>query len=325
MLISVIIPVYNVEKYIQNCVESLIIPDMNDVEILLIDDGSTDNSGNICDALAGKYNNIRVFHKKNGGLSDARNYGISKSTGSWISLIDSDDMVVPNYLNIMKKMINSLDRDIFIFKYKKFDDGERIFTVPNSFDASKLHKLSKPQAMFSLTKEKYGNYAWNKLYKRELFHDIEYPIGKGYEDIFTTYLLYEKAKNIALYEDILYFYRQRASSIVYEKQLDKKVLLFEDRYEAMKLQNTFFGYKEYFEAYKRSKRYLINYALILVTYIETFDCSKNNIYESAVKLLKDYSPSVARDGLKIYVLLIFRKHFTRTYKKLMHIFLAKKV
>ena len=78
---------------------------MNDVEILLIDDGSTDNSGNICDALARKYNNIRVFHKKNGGLSDARNYGISKSTGSWISLIDSDDMVVPNYLNIMKKMI----------------------------------------------------------------------------------------------------------------------------------------------------------------------------------------------------------------------------
>lgn len=298
---------------------------MKEIEILLVDDGSTDSSGDICDKLANKYTFVKAYHKKNGGLSDARNYGIQRASGEWISLIDSDDVVVKDYLNTTRKIIKSGNSDIFIFKYKKFNDGTKIPRYQSIFDKKKLHITSKQDAMKSLTNTDFGNYAWNKIYRSDLFKDIKYPVGKGYEDIFTTFLLYESATSISVYNDVLYFYRQRRSSIVYQRELNKKLVLFKDRYMASKLQNDFFKEKNYDQAYYLSMHNLMEYALILVTYIDAFNQQKDEVYNSADILLNGYSPSIINDGFKDYLLFIFRRNFNRLYNKLMHRMLRKKV
>lgn len=212
-LISIIVPVYNVEKYLNRCVESILAQTYDNLEIILVDDGSPDNCGNICDEYAKKDSRIIVLHKTNGGLSDARNRGINIAKGKYIGFVDSDDYIEKDMFEILYNLCKENNADISMISYKEIENG--IIINENSKYTNKIFEYNNIEAIKELLKdEKIKNYAWNKLYKKELFDEIEYPINMAYEDVGTTYKLFEKAKKI-MWDDIpKYNYIRRSTSIV---------------------------------------------------------------------------------------------------------------
>ncbi len=180
--LSIIIPIYNVEKYLKECLDSLIVGVSqkieNQIEVLLINDGSTDNSLSICREYVEKKKYIKLLSKKNGGLSSARNLGISVAKGRYVSFIDSDDIVSIRYVSSILKIINQIDFDIFIFKYQKFIQKNEIKMKKATKSLPKVHKIKKEECINGLTIDEIGSFAWNKVYNRELFKDIKYPEKK---------------------------------------------------------------------------------------------------------------------------------------------------
>jgi glycosyltransferase involved in cell wall biosynthesis len=211
-MISIIVPVYNVENYLARCIESIRNQTYKDYELLLIDDGSTDNSGVICDQYAKTDNRIRVFHKKNGGLSDARNYGLDRIIGEYVTFIDSDDYVGADYLRYLYTMITERKADISIVSMMS------ITSTDNSFCSSTHHCVEYigDVALAAMMREKeFNESACAKLYKRELFNNIRYPKGKLFEDLLTVPFLI-KDDTICVYSTkILYYYYQREDSIMH--------------------------------------------------------------------------------------------------------------
>lgn len=237
-LVSIVVPVYNVDKYLDKCINSIINQEYKDLEIILIDDGSTDESGKKCDLWAKKDNRIRVIHKENGGLSDARNVGIDNAKGYYISFIDSDDFISEQYIQELYENIINTESDISIcnpYYYYEQDDNTKIVErykikidriVGNSIDMTKV----------LLYQKYFDTSAWGKLYKTELFkkNKIYYPKGKLYEDIATTYKVFLKAKKIVFINKNLYFYRQRSDSIMSSKFNKKEMDYINNAQEMMK-------------------------------------------------------------------------------------------
>ena len=210
-LISIIVPVYNVENYIEKCVNSIINQTYKNIEIIIVDDGSKDNSGKKCDELAKKDNRIKVIHKLNGGLSDARNSGMKIANGKYIGFVDSDDYIKEDMFETLYKLNKKYNSDISIVSYYEIYRG-KIISVR---DSKKLEELSKLEAIKELLIDtKIQSYAWNKLFKKELFEGIEFPTNKNFEDIATTLLLFERANKVVLLEDPKYYYVRRDDSIV---------------------------------------------------------------------------------------------------------------
>ena len=204
-MISVIVPIHNVESYLPQCLESLNAQTFSDVEFVLVDDGSTDKSGEIADSYSGC--RFRVFHTTNCGLSAARNYGLEKARGEWLMFVDGDDYVAPEFCEKPIKAALSSGADLLIF---------RAFSVRNG----KVKKLNwggvtPPTGIISVEDAmKYGECtAWNKLYRRELFEGIEYPEGMAHEDLAVTHKVILKAKRIVMLPDFLYYYVHRSGSI----------------------------------------------------------------------------------------------------------------
>lgn len=212
-LVSVIVPIYNIEKYIAPCVETIINQSYKNLEIFLVDDGSKDNSPKICDEYAKKDKRIKVIHKKNGGLSDARNVAIDKAKGEYIFLLDGDDTVHEGIIEALYRSIKKHKADIATSSFLQFEDG----TNPRIIDMSQedIKCLDAEGALENMLYQKdCTNTAWGKLYKKELFDDIRYPKGELYEDLATTYKLFAKAKRIVIDSRKMYNYRQRYGSIV---------------------------------------------------------------------------------------------------------------
>lgn len=232
-LISIIVPVYNVEKYLKRCVESLVKQSYKNVEILLVDDGSTDSSGLICDELANKYNNVKVFHKKNGGLSDARNFGIKKSKGKILSFIDSDDYIDCDMIEFLYKEMVSSNADISICsKYIDYENGKCI-EVNNSKD--KL-LMTKEEALIKINSFVGFDMSFcDKIFKRELFKNVEFPYGKKCEDFCTMFKIFDKCSGNIVYNAVSkYHYFQREGSISRNPVMDKAYI------DASKMQVEFF-------------------------------------------------------------------------------------
>lgn len=207
--VSIIVPVYNVEKYIEKCIVSLLEQTYTNIEIIIVNDGSTDNSGNLCAQLKKRDDRIKVYHKKNGGLSSARNYGIKKSTGDYLAFIDSDDYVSHKMIENLLQLSCKTDSDIIICNYCQFfENSEANF----SFD-EKYEVLEQEEALKLLFLNKIDNYAWNKLYKKSVFQNLEFPDGKNFEDIGTTYKAFLNANFICITEAKLYGYLQRSNSL----------------------------------------------------------------------------------------------------------------
>ena len=214
-LISVVIPVYNVQKYLEECLDSVIGQTYKNIEILLIDDGSTDLSGKICDEYADKDFRIQVIHQKNSGLSGARNKGIDLSSGDYIMFLDSDDYLEKDMLEKLVTTIENLQCDIAVTGTIYCDENKN-FLFEKSVKQQKIYHKNE-QIFNLLTSYEIGTMAWGKLYNKNLFNDLRYPLNKYHEDVYLTYKLLDKSKKTVVIPDIGVHYRQIKTSIVHSK------------------------------------------------------------------------------------------------------------
>lgn len=216
-LISVIVPIYNVEEYLDMCIKSILNQTYENLEIILVDDGSPDKCGIICDKYEKKDTRISVIHKKNGGLSDARNHGLKRATGEFIYFIDSDDFIEKDTLEHMMNNLNSTNSDISICgRYYLYGSEIVLKQRQNIF-----LELDSEQAINKMNLIGYYDVAsWDKLYKRDLFENIQFLKGELSEDWFVTYKLFDRAKKIIYDSTPKYYYRQRSGSITHKKSIN---------------------------------------------------------------------------------------------------------
>ena len=232
--ISVIIPVYNVEKYLSACMESIIHQTYKNLEIILVNDGSTDSCPQICEEYAAKDNRIKVIHKKNGGLSDARNSGLEIATGEFISFVDSDDLLSLDFCQRLLDALIESDADIVECDFVKFEEETEEINEVEETDFELFNTLT---ALELLIKDYIQPMVWNKLYRRQVLENIKFPIGKIHEDVFWTYRVLGNAKRIVKIKKKMYWYRQQAKSIMgmkYSLQRLDAVEALEERIEYMK-------------------------------------------------------------------------------------------
>ena len=218
-LVSIIIPIYKVEPYLHRCLDSIVNQTYTNLEIILVDDGSPDNSPQICDEYAAKDNRIVVIHKENGGLSDARNTGLDICKGDYISFVDSDDWVSLEYINELYSSIKETQADVAIVNHKHVTP----FPAREIQEKRRIKLFSKQQAFFKLIAEQHQPFvvSWGKLYRKNLFSNIRFPTGKCHEDEFTSHLLFNKASRIVYSNRTLYFYYQRPDSIIRDNHIFK--------------------------------------------------------------------------------------------------------
>ena len=190
--ISVIVPIYKVEKYLSQCLDSIVNQTYSNLEIILVDDGSPDACGEICDYYAGQDKRIKVIHQENSGLSEARNTGIRQATGEYLLFVDSDDWLLPDLCESAVKDMEIHKSDILVFGYYLTSEKGEIQTLEVSHCSE---SFSGKEAIKKLFTKEIKEYAWNKLYTREVFLGITYPKGRLFEDIGTTYLVFGKAEN----------------------------------------------------------------------------------------------------------------------------------
>jgi glycosyltransferase involved in cell wall biosynthesis len=280
-LISIIVPVYKIEPYLRKCLNSIVRQTYENLEIILVDDGSPDNCGGICDEYAALDSRIKVIHQKNRGLSAARNAGLKIASGEYIGFTDSDDWIDADMFETLYKGSLEYRADITICGYyfvkgNKYREVREEHTVLYGREDA-MHHL--------LLDETFTNHAWNKLYRRELFKDIYYPDGRTYEDIATTYKLFEKADRVVFLNSCKYYYLQRDDSISgignIDSAADRCLLMYErcmnlmERYPAEKefllagfyIAFADFGHavsrqrKECFRTYKNDFVEVINFAI----------------------------------------------------------------
>ena len=250
-LISVIVPVYKVEPYLSRCIASILTQTVTDFELILVDDGSPDNCGKICDEYAQKDKRIHVLHKGNGGLSSARNAGIDwvfeNSYSQWITFIDSDDWIHPEFLELLLSGATSTNTDICVCEYirtSEFTDFENLNNIT-------IQKIT-PEELFV----KYhvtSVIACCKLYKKSCFENIRFPLGKLHEDEYTTYkILFEKSQ-VSYLKEALYFYYTNPDSIMNSEWTPRRL----DLISALEEQIAFFKKNGYYNGLQTSKLFLL--------------------------------------------------------------------
>jgi|UPI000783BDC1 glycosyltransferase involved in cell wall biosynthesis len=215
-LISVIIPVYNTEKYLQECVDSVMKQTYQNLEILLIDDGSTDTSAEICDAYERFDQRITTLHKENGGLSDARNFGIKNANGDYLCFIDSDDFISENFIEKLFESITKTHSDISFCNFVKFFPGKN--KKIGNYHSKDLYE-NREDAIRGLFSGEIRTSAWAKLYKKSIFDSIQFPEGEIAEDIMTLYNAFCTINKISFTKKGIYFYRQNTTGITRTKTM----------------------------------------------------------------------------------------------------------
>ncbi|MDE1507155.1 glycosyltransferase family 2 protein [Ligilactobacillus salivarius] len=222
--ISVIVPIYNVEKYLKKCLDSIINQTFKEFEIILVDDGSTDNSEMICKEYRRKDSRIVYLKKNNGGLSDARNYGLDYANGEYVAFIDSDDYLGKNFLEFLYRAIRTSKSEVAVCGFViEYEDEKNLQDVSLHEDnvtitgKDLLHRVMKYKDGYSYV------VAWNKLYKRELFDNIKFAKGKVYEDEWINYPLFWNVDKVYLLDKKLYHYVQRTGSIKNSRMSLKKI------------------------------------------------------------------------------------------------------
>ena len=235
-LISVIVPIYKVEEYLNRCVESLVNQTYKNLEIILVDDGSPDNCPEMCDRWAKQDKRIRVIHKTNGGLSDARNAGMRIATGEYIAFVDSDDLVSYSFLEDLLYTSQSTNAELSACEVESFSDEAEIqLTCDND---KQITVFNAEQALSQLIRGRgFRAVAWNKLYRASLLTDEHFEFGKLHEDEFFTYRIIDKCKTLSFVDKPLYKYRQREGSIMTVKS-DKHLDSLDAGYQRLQLFRT---------------------------------------------------------------------------------------
>lgn len=243
MLISVIVPVYKVEKYLKRCIDSILEQTFTDYDLILVDDGSQDNSGCICDEYAKTDQRIYVIHKTNGGLSDARNAGIDwaikNCNSKWLTFIDSDDWVHPQYLEKMISSAEATDCSICIVQYHKTNALEK-YNISSAVDYQVINT-----EQFYCSNTANATVAWGKLYKILDFETIRFPVGRLHEDEYTTYKILFRYTEIVYIDEPLYYYFINPSSIMGSQWKPKRL----DLLDAIEENLVFFSKNNYSQAY----------------------------------------------------------------------------
>lgn len=285
-LISVIIPVYQVEPYVARCIESILVQTLQDLEIILVDDGSTDESGRICDQYKVRDSRIKVIHQTNGGISAARNTGLDVAKGRYIGFIDSDDYIAPNMYELMYEAMHKKQVDLAVCNYEKVYEGD-IRQEERVEEKLQEQLIYTRKAALQAMQENRGcwTYVNNKLYKREIFKALRFEEGRIYEDAFIMPKLMSKCEKIVTVPESLYFYVQRAGSILHtqfnEKRLDK-VTAFQQEAALFRAQNEY-------QLSRRAERDYIN-TLLWSYYILRKDQPKESEVLRAYRknFMKDY-------------------------------------
>ena len=305
-LISIIVPIYNVEDYLVECVNSLIRQVYKNIEIILVDDGSPDNCPEICDEFAKKDSRIRVFHKQNGGLSDARNYGIECAKGKYVCFVDSDDFVSEDYIQCLYNGIIQNNADISICGFTNYlKNGKKVCKIKHIegrvYDKINAHIYLNVLGYFDVA-------SWNKIYKKELFDNIKFPVGKTCEDWRIMYKIFDLVDKIYYDSTVKYFYRRRENSIT----TSKKVRL--DSLEAALDAIHFYEEKEY----KKVLPYAYQSLMIACMGITNsmIDCKDYSNLKKIYDIKKTYKYKITYRKLKLYkkVQLFFFLNFTYLYK-----------
>lgn len=222
-IVSIIIPIYNVEMYLEKCIDSVLKQTYKNIEIILVNDGSTDNCKKMCDDFSKLDSRIKVFHKENGGLSDARNYGINNATGDYITFIDSDDYVKKDFIEKLYNAITTNKCDIAICGHEDlYPDRIKRYAFSEKYVNEKV--MGKEETLkHMLYKDGYDVSAWAKLYKRSLFDEVLFPKGRLFEDAATTYKLIILSEKIVYINYIGYEYVIRKNSISNENFNERKL------------------------------------------------------------------------------------------------------
>lgn len=216
--VSVIVPVYKVERYLQECLDSISNQTFQDYELILVDDGSPDSCGKMCDEYAHKHGNTKVIHQENAGLSEARNQGVKIAEGEYVTFIDSDDYVAPDYLEYLVFLMEKYQAEVSMAERVLFWDGQPIVMKerqPEDFN------MQPTEALTQICYNKMSICAWGKLYKRDLVEKYPYPKGQLYEDTATTYKIVGASDRIAYGNRVIYYWRQRNDSITHAKITEK--------------------------------------------------------------------------------------------------------
>lgn len=215
-LVSVVVPVYNVEEYLDECVDSIVSQTYPFLEIFLVDDGSPDHCPQKCDEWAARDNRIKVLHQHNNGLSGARNIGLELATGEYIMFIDSDDYIAADLVEAALKLIRETGSQICIFKHAIISGNGCQSDYPEGDRFPREVKGGPEDALKHLFSQDIHNYAWAHLAAKELYvrPEIQFPLGRSMEDLSTTYRLLGRATSVAYYGTPSYFYRKRSNSIV---------------------------------------------------------------------------------------------------------------
>lgn len=217
--ISVIVPVYNVEKYLPQCVDSILSQDYEDLEVILIDDGSTDTSGQICDQYGQKDNRVRVIHQKNGGAAAAKNAGLRIASGEYLSFVDSDDFLEPNVYGFMCKALLDHQADAVQFSYQE------VYRSHTEQQLISEEILTGDAYLLRFPKDFSCALLWNKLYRREIFNGVFFEEGHKIDDEYFTYQGFLQPRKVVRDSRIVYNYRKRASSVMSAPESAEQLIL----------------------------------------------------------------------------------------------------
>ena len=277
--ISIIVPIYKVEKYINRCVDSILNQKFKDFELILVDDGSPDNCGKICDEYAKNDSRVVSVHKKNGGLSDARNYGINIAKGEYVGFVDSDDYIADDMYETLYNNIIKYDADVSVCGlYNCYNNNQ----YPE-YDKNELLILNNKEALkMVLEGQKFSVPACNKLYKKELFNNIKYPVGRLSEDAFVTPKLLASTNRTVVDTTAKYYYVHRKDSITCSK-FKKKDFDVVDAYKG----NLEFVKEKYPEFTKQAEfRYIWSHMYVLDKMIADDEFSNIDEYKTVVSFLR---------------------------------------
>lgn len=298
-LISVVIPVYNVESYLEECLNSVVKQTYSNLQIILVDDGSTDNSGSICDRYASQDSRITVVHQKNQGAGAAKNTGLEEVAGEYLSIIDSDDYLDQNYYKIMLAAITETNADtvqcLFTSQFR-----DKSFNRNYSFPSSHNRVLTTQEYLFEMLYDwKYAVF-WNKLFKTKLLGNARFPVGRKIDDEFFTYKLICNSKKIININNVLYHYRMRDTSVMTSSaNFDTgKDRLLTDRTDSF--------LERYNYVSKKFKRLEPFFYIHLSNYIA--DCLKKALLDDTKVVFKKYQKQYPQKSIGLYDKFIIKKN-----------------
>ena len=314
-VISIIVPVYKVEKYLKRCIDSVLEQTFCDFELILVDDGSPDQCGRICETYAEKDGRIIALHRKNGGLSAARNTGLdwmfANSKSSYVTFIDSDDWIHPQYLETLLGTIEKNNAGVSVAGFQRMDE----------YQDDTIDKLDRfPEEVmgaedFFLNHEWNFNYAWGKLYRREYFRHVRYPEGKNFEDTFTTYKVLFAGKTVAFIDFPLYYYFYNIEGISHSLWNPSELVVM----EGIREQIRFYEENGFPRALEKEKQLYINHYAYQIRRIRAnkLDRKKNMPY---LKTLKKEMFHLIRQNPEKYGYKKMPQCYEAAYPRLMQIY-----